>query len=290
MLSKDGRRHVSNPLTACDFYKTDHRRQYPEGTELVYSNFTPRSAHHNVIPSALFSGKVTFFGLQYFIKKFLIEDWNEHFFKRSKMTVIHEYKRRMDTALGEGAIPVEHIIALHDLGYLPLCIKALPEGTSVPIGVPVLVMYNTNKDFFWLTNYLETSLSAYLWKAITSATIARHYRILLDRHADRTGADKGFVNFQAHDFSFRGMSGPEDAAISGAAHLTSFMGTDTIPAIDLLEDYYLADATKETIGASVPATEHSVSSLNIFYIENELKEKGVWNGLRVENLSQLYTI
>ena len=122
----------------------------------------------------------------------------------------------------------------------------------MPIKVPVLVIYNTHPDFFWLTNYLETILSCYLWKPMTSATVARHYRILLDRYAEETGADKGFVQFQAHDFSFRGMSGPEDAALSGAGHLCSFVGTDTVAAIDLIEDYYNGDAEKELIGCSRP--------------------------------------
>ena len=247
-----------NPLTAIDFYKADHRRQYPEGTTLVYSNFTPRSDKLCTIPASIYDGTVTFFGLQFFIKDFLIDAWNSEFFSKPKDEVVRKYKRRMDTSLGAGAIPVEHIEALHDLGYLPICIKALPEGTRTHIKVPVMVIYNTHPDFFWLTNYLETILSCYLWKPMTSATVAHHYRLLLDRYAEETGADKGFVQFQAHDFSFRGMSGPEDAAISGAAHLCSFVGTDTVAAIDLVEDYYNGDAEKELIGCSVPATEHSV--------------------------------
>jgi nicotinamide phosphoribosyltransferase len=124
--------------------------------------------------------------------------------------------------------------------------------------VPCLVIYNTHPEFFWLTNYLETIISSCMWKPITSATIAHHYKILLTKHAEQTGSDKGFIPFQAHDFSFRGMSGPEDAALSGAAHLTSFVGTDSVPAIDLLEDYYGANSDKELVGCSVPATEHSV--------------------------------
>jgi nicotinamide phosphoribosyltransferase len=246
------------PLSAIDFYKADHRRQYPVGTEMVYSNLTARSDKLKCIPDPLWTGKITFFGLQYFIKNFLIDEWNKGFFYRDKKTVIDEYKRRMDTSLGAGAIPVDHIEALHDLGYLPICIKAIPEGSAVPIKVPCLVMYNTHPEFFWLTNYLETILSCYLWKATTSATIARHYRILLENHARQTGAPLEFVGFQAHDFSFRGMAGPEGAALSGAGHLVSFVGTDTVPAIDLIEDYYNGNAEKELIGCSVPATEHSV--------------------------------
>lgn len=247
-----------NPLTQIDFYKADHRRQYPKGTTLVYSNFTARSAKHCGIPDALFNGSITFFGLQYFIEKFLIKTWNEGFFKKPKAEVVAAYKRRMDNALGKDAIPVDHIEALHDLGYLPICIRALPEGTQVPIRVPCMTFWNTHPDFFWLTNYLETVLSSYMWKPITSATIAKHYRILLTTHAKQTGQDDSFVNFQAHDFSFRGMSGPEDAALSGAAHLTSFVGTDSVAAIDLLEEYYAANSDNEMVGVSVSATEHSV--------------------------------
>jgi nicotinamide phosphoribosyltransferase len=247
-----------NPLTAIDFYKADHRRQYPVGTELVYSNFTPRSEKLSKIPAELSDHKVVFFGLQYFIKSILIDGWNAGFFNRPRDEVVAEYKRRMDTSLGNGAIPVEHIEALHDLGYLPICIRALPEGSCLPIKVPALVIYNTHPEFFWLTNYLETILSCYLWKPMTSATVARAYRRLLDEAAERTGADSTFTQFQAHDFSFRGMSGLEDAALSGAGHLTSFVGTDTVVAIDLLEDFYKGNATAELLGCSVPATEHSV--------------------------------
>lgn len=248
--------YKNNPLTAMDFYKADHRRQYPEGTEMVYSNFTPRS-------DRLFnwkdkSGKVVFFGLQGFIQAFLIDSWNENFFSEHKSVVMAFYKRRMDNALGPDAIEMEHIEALYDLGYLPIKIKALPEGTKVPIGVPVLTITNTKKEFFWLVNYLESVLSTMLWKPTTTATIAYEYRRLLEAFAEKTGAPKEFVDFQAHDFSFRGMSGLEDAMASSAGHLTSFCGTDTVPAIDYLEQYYGADCEKELIGASVPATEHSV--------------------------------
>jgi nicotinamide phosphoribosyltransferase len=244
-----------NPLTAIDFYKTDHRRQYPEGTTEVYSNFTARSSRMGGVK------EVVFFGLQYFISDFLINTWRESFFEIRKRYVLEDYKRRMDNALGKDSINIDHIAALHDLGYLPLRIKALPEGTLVPIGVPMLTVVNTHPDFFWLTNYIETIMSCYLWKPITSATIAFEYKKLLTNYAKTTCIDKDFIKYQAHDFSFRGMSSPQDAAISGAGHLLSFVGTDTVLAIDLLEDYYFANAEKELIGCSVPATEHSCMSM-----------------------------
>jgi len=246
-----------NPLNCIDFYKADHRRQYPEGTTLVYSNFTPRS-DRLALKSSVYDGKVVFFGLQYFIKSFLIETWNKEFFNKPKEEVISRYKRRMDNSLGVDAIAVDHVEALHDLGYLPIEIDALPEGSAVNMKIPVLTIHNTKDEFFWLTNYFESVMSNMLWKPCTSATTARQYRMLLDKYAKETGGDEGFVDFQAHDFSFRGMSGLEDACLSGAGHLLFFKGTDTVPAIDLLEDYYGANSDEELVGCSVPATEHSV--------------------------------
>jgi len=249
-----------------DGYKADHRRQYPEGTEFVYSNFTPRQSRIDGV------NEVVFFGLQYFVKEYLIERWNKGFFERPKNEVLREYKRRMDNYLGKDAIPCEHIEELHDLGYLPIKIKALKEGTVTPIGVPVFTIVNTIPKFFWLTNYFETLMSNVIWKPITSATTAFQYRKRFEEYAERTGYDKSFIQWQGHDFSFRGMSGNEDSLISGAGHLLSFTGTDTIPAIDFLEKYYNANSDLELIGGSVPATEHSVMSLGSMYEEEYLVE------------------
>lgn len=247
-----------NPLTAIDFYKADHKSQYPEGTELVYSNFTPRSTRLAHMMLDDYDGLIVWFGLQGFIKWFLLDTWNTGFFNQPKDEVISKYKRRMDTSLGPDAIDVSHLEALHDLGYLPIIISALPEGVRVSSKVPVLTIHNTLPEFFWLTNYLESVLSAELWKSSTTATIAYQYRKLLTQYARLTGSPVDFVGLQAHDFSFRGMSGLYDSMSSGVGHLTSFVGTDTVSAIDYAEEYYNADAEKELIGCSVPATEHSV--------------------------------
>jgi nicotinamide phosphoribosyltransferase len=242
----------TNPFLLTDYYKVGHVFQYPEKTELVYSNLTPRKSRIESVD------EMVFFGLQYFIKEYLITYFNENFFQQPKEKVMAEYKRRIITSLGSHLPSYEHISALHDLGCLPVEIKALPEGSKVPMRVPCLTIVNTKAEFYWLTNFLETLLSAVIWQPCTSATIAHTYRKLLNTYAEQTGMPMDFVQWQGHDFSFRGMSSLETAVLSGMGHLLSFTGTDTIPAIDALEQYYNANADTELIGGSVAATEHSV--------------------------------
>jgi nicotinamide phosphoribosyltransferase len=242
-----------SPILLKDGYKVGHKFQYPKGTTLVYSNLTPRKSRNPEVDS------IVFFGLQYFIKEYLIRQFETLFFNKPRGEVLKAYARRLDNYLGKDSITYDHIADLHDLGYLPLEIKALPEGSLVPMRVPIFTIKNTVPEFFWLTNMLETLLSAIIWKPCTSATTAFQYLGTFKRYArDTVGDDTSFIPWQGHDFSFRGMSGIEDAVMSGASHLLSFAGTDTIPAIDFLEEYYNADCEKELIGGSVPATEHSV--------------------------------
>ncbi|CAM1343710.1 nicotinate phosphoribosyltransferase [Tenacibaculum amylolyticum] len=241
-----------NPLLYTDGYKVDHRRQYPENTTLVYSNWTPRKSRIEGVD------EVVFFGLQYFIKKYIIEEFDKNFFQQPKEKIVKKYARRINNYLGENQVGVSHIAALHDLGYVPIVIKALPEGVSVPIRVPMFTMYNTLPEFFWLTNYFETLLSTTIWMPCNSATIAKQYRKILDTYAEKTSTATEFVDWQGHDFSMRGMAGLEAAVLSASGHLLSFTGTDTIPAIDFLEEYYNANSDEELVGGSVAATEHSV--------------------------------
>lgn len=241
-----------NPLLLTDGYKVDHRRQYPTGTTLVYSNWTPRKSRIDDVE------EVVFFGLQYFIKRYILEDFEKYFFKQPKEKVIAAYSRRINNYLGENQVGTKHIEDLHDLGYIPMVFKALPEGTAVPIRVPMFTMYNTKPEFFWLTNYFETLISAVIWMPCTSATIAKQYRKVLDRFALETSSVPEFVDWQGHDFAMRGMAGIDAGLTSSAGHILSFTGTDTIPAIDFLEKYYNANSDTELIGGSVAATEHSV--------------------------------
>ena len=238
-----------------DFYKITHRMFYPEGTTEIYSTWTPRSSQY-------FSAKTDFavgFGFQLFIKKYLMDYFDKNFFGRTEDEVASEYEYIIKNTLG-GDVDASHIRALHRLGYLPLEIKSVPEGTKVPIKVPSLTIRNTQPEFYWLTNYLETIMSSELWMPSNSATIAAHYRSLLDGWAMNTTGSTAGVEFQGHDFSFRGMSGLDSAVASGMGHLLSFTGTDNIPAIVGAQNYYDADLSKELIGSSVAATEHSIMS------------------------------
>lgn len=246
---------TASPIAALlntDGYKLDHRRQYPAGTTLVYSNYTNRSSR---IPGV---DHVVHFGLQAALQTYLVEAF-EPFFAADENEVAALYFDFIAAYLGPDAadaIGVDHIVALHQLGYLPLLVKSAPEGTLLPLRVPSFTIENTIPEFFWLVNYVETVVSAEYWHTATSATIALQYRRILDAAAINTGGAMKAVDFQAHDFSYRGQTSTASAAKSGAAHLTSFLGTDSLPALEWIRRYYPGD--NGLVGAGVPATEHSV--------------------------------
>ena len=241
-----------SPILRTDAYKQGHMEQYPEGTTRVVSNWTPRDNRH--APEGL--DKMTWFGLQAYIKQTLERDWEDLFFSRDQDTVIAEYERIVG-GMGLRTYP-DQFRALHDLGYLPLEIWSLPEGSEVKMGIPTLVMWNTHPDFFWLTNFIETDMSANVWGPSTSASIAKLYRRILTAAADESGMSTDMLDFMGHDFSYRGMNGTPAALSSGGAHLTAFNGTDTVPALLWVEQNYGAVLGVDLIGGSVPATEHSV--------------------------------
>lgn len=231
-----------NPLLLTDGYKTGHHQQYPEGTELVYSNFTPRS--NKYAPSGC--DAVVSFGEQMTmmqIHEAFEKEFFQHGLERDLMLVkrkndptylvpvVEEMKKELSMYLGSD-YDVTHFQELWDLGYLPIHVKAIDEGTLVPIKVPVLTIYNTHPKFYWVTNYLETILSNLLWKPMTSATIAHQYRKILTKWQEKTDAEKSwFVDWQGHDFSMRGMDSVEAVISSGVSHLTSFLGSDSLPTI-----------------------------------------------------------
>jgi nicotinamide phosphoribosyltransferase len=239
-----------NPLLLTDGYKTGHHQQYPKGTTLVYSNFTPRS--NKYAPKGC--DEVVSFGQQMIMKQ-IHEAFQNEFFSKPKEEVCGEMKRELSLYLGTD-YDVSHFEALHDLGYLPIIVKGIEEGSLVPMRVPVLTIYNTLPEFYWVTNYLETIISNLLWKPMTSATIAHTYRKVLTNWQEKTDAEKGwFVDWQGHDFSMRGMDSVEATIASGLGHLTSFSGTDSLPAIYGARKFY---GEEGFVGGSVNATEHSV--------------------------------
>ena len=262
-----------------DVYKEFHSRAYhPDVTE-VYANFTSRSGKLSNIEN---NEKVVFVGLQYFIKSYLQEEWAA-FFKLEKSIAVANHKRILSAMLGY-TVDVSYLEDLHDLGYLPLKVKALPEGTLVPYLVPPITIVNTKVGFQWLTNMIETVLSCENWPIQTSATTSVAYLKVFKEFAQKTGLSMDFVPFQGHDFSFRGMFGKHAAAMSGFGHLASgLVGTDTIPAVLFAEEYYGANVEQELVGCSVDATEHSVTCSWIMegevaffkYLMKEQSPKGV---------------
>lgn len=240
-----------NPFLLTDFYKTIHHRCYAPGMTKLISYWTPRMSRKDDMD------KVVMFGLQPFIKKYLIQYFNENFFQRDKEKVASEYKRIISKTMGDMAADTKHIEALHDLGYLPIQIKAVAEGSRVNIKTPMIEITNTQDDFAWLVNYLETFMSCNIWQPMTSATIAYRYREIIEKYFNIT-VENGDIRKACGDFSMRGFSSVESAELSGAAHLLSFIGTATIPAISYLEEYYNRNIEEEIVGLGTPSTEHSV--------------------------------
>jgi nicotinamide phosphoribosyltransferase len=153
-------------ISLADGYKLSHRQQYPSGTQYVYSNWTAWATR---VPN---QNEVVFFDLQYVLQRYFMEFADQTFFKVRKADVLKKYQRNLDRYLGPNNIGVKHIADLHDLGYIPLEFRALPEGALVPLRVPMFTVENTHPDFFWVTNYFETLLSNVIWKGCTSATTA----------------------------------------------------------------------------------------------------------------------
>lgn len=238
-----------NPLLMTDGYKTSHHKMYPAGTTLVYSNFTPRNVKY--MPEQ--AKQIVVFGTQYTIK-YINDLYNKQFFSRPKAEVCGEAKKYLSSYLNCD-YDVSHFEALHDLQYLPIAVKSLKEGSIIDAKIPILTFYNTLPEFYWLPNFLETLISSLLWKPLHSASLAYGYKKLLTEAATATDEKNvGFVDFQGHDFSSRGMQHPEAAVSSSLGFLTSFKGTDTIPALEAAAYYY----NEKDVAFSVPASEHAV--------------------------------
>lgn len=253
---------------ANDAYKQGHGSMYADGTDMVYSNLTPRSDRiYRRGCTRYYDGKLVFIGAQGAIME-TVANWNQ-FFAMPKDEAIKLYKYLVDGVFGDNVIGHNDLADLHDVGYLPLEIKTLDEGDKIPMGIPVLSVKNTIRKFGWLVNFLETTISNLTWKGSTNATTAAEYKAMLTDYAMRTGTPMELINWQAHSFADRGMSGPEDAARSGMGHSALFLGSDSLGTIMYAQQYYFAG---KFVSGSVPATEHAVATSNILRIERELNK------------------
>lgn len=257
-----------SPILFADFYKPSHISMYDKRSEIVQDNMTPRNAKH-FIHFADNDQRVMMAGLQGFIKWFLIDMFNENFFKMKKEDALAQYKEVCDLSIGPNMVETWGFEKLHDLGYLPLEIRSIPEGTLSPVQVPLFTIQNTHPDFYWLPNFLESVISAETWKTITTATTFWQYRKLSEAWAAETCDNNLHVPFQNHCFAYRGESGTNDAAQSEFGQLINSMGTDTIPAILYAMRYY--NMKGKFVAGSIPASEHSVATTNIGFIVGRLQ-------------------
>lgn len=245
-----------NPLLCLDFYKTAHADQYPKGLTKMVSYYTPRMSR------LADTEKVALFGLQAFIQEYLIDAFNENFFDKPYPKVLEEYKRVLNATINTDGVGEERIEKLYNLGYLPLEIRALPEGTRSNIKVPQIEISNTHPDFVWLVNSIETMLSCTMWHTQVSAEVGYRYRQIVNEYADITCDDSVVRARLLGDFSMRGQESVESATKSSAAFCLSFLNTATVPAILWLEHNYCCDARLEDVAYGALSTEHSVMCSN----------------------------
>lgn len=246
-----------NPLLLIDYYKATHADQYPKNITRLVSYYTPRM-------SRLGDDKpLIHFGLQYFIKEYLIDSFNENFFNRPKEEVIEEYKYYINNTLPDENDLVSKIEDLYDLGYLPLEIYSLLEGKVIPMQVPCLAITNSHPEFAWLVNTIESLLSATLWHAQLSASVGHWYKKIVNKYYDLTCDDNISKESALGDFSFRGQESLESGVVSSAGFLLSFVNSATVPAGYFLEKYYNAnlEIDNSVIRGSV-SSEHSVMCSN----------------------------
>lgn len=246
----------TNPMLLIDYYKAVHAEMLPEKMTKSVSYFTPRMSRIGRWD------KVVMFGLQGFIKTYLIDYFNREFFERPFGEVVAEYQRVLDNTLGAGVYGIEKIKKLHRLGYLPIEIVALPEGTRVPMHIPMFGITNTHPDFAWLPQALESLISAESWHPMIAATVGYTYREIVNRYYGLI-CDDGIEKAKALGaFDFRGEECTDSAIKAGAGWCLSFLNTATVPVVPWLEQLYCCDCTKEPVAFGSPSTEHAVMCSN----------------------------
>jgi len=232
-----------NPLLALDVYKMGHMELYCPGTEKVYSHLVARSDKN--------FDKTVFFGLQYYLQEYLstpLEPWMAEEFLNARKHILGRSSQEVQ----------DKIRALANLGYFPLEIKAVPEGTVMPVKNVLMTITNTIDGFGWAVGFIE-SLILKVWYPTTVGACSYNYRSLVNEMYDATVDEEMYFlkDYAVHDFGYRGDASEEGAALSGAAHLLNFLGSDTVPALPFIVRHYGGDMSKP-IMQSVLASEHSV--------------------------------
>lgn len=261
----------TNMLLMSDYYKQSHAMMYPDGVSYLATYFTPRLSRMPHYQDFLIC-----FGVQGFCEDYLIERFNETFFNRNKEEVVEEARFILKETLNPRYDFVDKIGELHDLGYLPIRVSALPEGTKCPvykkdqygegkenpIKVPMVKVENTHPDFAWLAEWIESIMSCQLWYPMTVANQAYYYREIADEAYNKSCSNNISARSAISEFGFRGQDGSEGAIMASSAFLTSFNKTATIPAIMYLRDYYGGKIEGGDTGAGMISTEHSVMCSN----------------------------
>ena len=247
-------------MLMADTYKNTNPDAMPKGLTKLTSYITPRKSMFKNID------KVVFFGLQGFIREFLIDLVNDTFFNRDRKEVINEYKTYLDTQIGSHSYDIQRIADLYDLGYLPIEMKALPEGSLVSMGVPCIELTNTHPDFAWVVQWIECVCQSETFGTCNWATMAHEYRKLANWFYNKT-TDANPTMAMA-DFGFRGL-GVDNGIRASSSWLLSFNKTSTIPAMQYIDKMYSAECAKNHIGIGAVSLEHATVCANLAVCETE---------------------
>ena len=237
-----------------DFYKVTHMQQYNTGITHFTSYLTPRGSRFKNID------KMVVFGIANFVNEILYKDFNENFFGKHWLDIYEDLIEVLHDGLHYSLPTIKEtelkIKKLHELGYLPIELNGLPEGTLCPMGVPAIEIRSTHPDFAWVAQSIESILSCEFWHPAISATMALEYKKIAKAAYDKTVDDDISHMTAMCDFSMRGQESYDSAVASGAAFLTSFYNCSTIESRRYIRENY--NDTKPERVNGLTSTEHSV--------------------------------